>query len=331
MVKTGISIIRQIRATRGNVLVLIILVYFTCIFDCNSQSRKYISQFSHFQSYFNPGLTGYEGTTFRGLVRNQWNGLEGAPRTVFAGMEVDFADFSKLDDPKLAGKNAMGLNLLSDRYGAFMETELVVSYASRVRITENHNLRLGAGLVYNTVRLDGDRIFGEQANDPIIQQYTGSFGELEVLDFNLGLALTHDNYYLSYGMQYVNKGRLSRGDQFMDERPQVSILQAGVRENINENIGLIFNFFYRNQMGLPDNIEGNLKGLFMKKLWLGTGYRLNYTHNYQIGVVMPRFRIGYIYEVPVNKNLMFLGQTHEFILMFNVFEKKGKEESLPMW
>ena len=41
-----------------------------------AQSRKYMSQFSHLQGYFNPALTAYEGSIVKGLVRNQWAGWE---------------------------------------------------------------------------------------------------------------------------------------------------------------------------------------------------------------------------------------------------------------
>ena len=47
--------------------------------DSLAQNRKFVSQFSEFQSYFNPALTGYEGSVVRGFVRNQWGGIEGAP------------------------------------------------------------------------------------------------------------------------------------------------------------------------------------------------------------------------------------------------------------
>lgn len=77
-----------------------------------SQSRKYVSNFSHFQSYFNPGLTGYEGSAVRGFVRNQWSGIEGAPRSYFISAELDFGELSGELDPALMGKNAVSINML---------------------------------------------------------------------------------------------------------------------------------------------------------------------------------------------------------------------------
>ena len=80
------------------------------------QSRKYMSQFSHLQGYFNPALTAYEGSMVKGLVRNQWAGWEGAPKSYFVSAELDFANLGGSSD---LGKNAIGVNLLNDEYGAF--------------------------------------------------------------------------------------------------------------------------------------------------------------------------------------------------------------------
>jgi hypothetical protein len=85
-----------------------------------AQSRKYMSQFSHLQGYFNPALTAYEGSMVKGLVRNQWAGWEGAPKSYFVSAELDFSNLGGSSD---AGKNSIGVNLLNDEYGAFTESE----------------------------------------------------------------------------------------------------------------------------------------------------------------------------------------------------------------
>ncbi len=284
-----------------------------------AQSRKYISQFSHFQSYFNPGLTGYEGSALRGFVRNQWSGMEGAPKTYFISAEIDFSETKGLEDPALMGKNAFSLNLLHDTYGAFKETELLLAYASRVRLTARHQLRLGAGLNYQTIRLDGNALTSEQAGDPLIGQYVGGFSDMQIFDFNLGLALTHKSYYLSYAMHNVNKGRIASGEEFMEGRPVTYIAQAGYREALSSQVSLILNGFYRNQEGLPDNIEFNVKTLLGNKLWIGGGHRFDYASNLQFGVVFDKIRLGYVYEFPSNRSYLLPGQTHEFALVYRLF------------
>jgi len=211
--------------------------------ETQAQSRKFVSQFSHFQGYFNPTLTGYEGSVVRGFVRNQWGGIEGAPKTYFLSTELDFGELAGEVDPGLLGKNALSVNLLQDNYGAFRENEVTVNYAARVRLTEKHNLRLGTGVSYQSVRLDGNALTTEEANDPTIGQYIGTFSNMNVIDFNIGMALTHANYYLSYGIHRVNGGNIQNGDEFMDGYPAEQMIQAGYREALNDNLAVAANGF----------------------------------------------------------------------------------------
>lgn len=299
----------------------------------HAQSRKYVSSFSHFQSYFNPGLTGYEGSTIRGFVRNQWSGIEGAPKTYFFSTELDFGELSGVEDPALMGKNAMSINLLQETYGAFRETEVTLGYASRIRLSEKLNLRLGAGINYQAIRLDGNSLSTEEENDPTLGQYLGQFSNMNVVDFNLGIALTHANYYFSYGIHRVNGGRINSGDSFMDGYPASNIIQAGYRNAISPTVSVIVNGFYRSQKDIKDTFEFNFKALFLDRLWLGMGHRVDYATNAQIGIVTKRLRLGYVYEFPLGGNYQLRGNTHEFTVVFNLFHDNVKTASQPvvMW
>lgn len=298
-----------------------------------AQSRKYVSSFNLFQSYYNPGLTGYEGSTVRGFVRNQWSGVEGAPKTYFFSTELDFGELAGEDDPTLTGKNAVSVNLLYDTYGAFRETELTVGYASRIRLTEKHNLRLGAGLNYQSIRLDGNALTTEEQNDPTLGQYIGQFSNMNVVDFNLGIALTHANYYFSYGMHRVNGGKITSGDEFMDAYPASSIFQTGYRSAISNNVTVIVNGMYSIQKNQDDNIEFNFKALLMDRIWFGIGHRIDYATNAQLGIVTNRLRIGYVYEFPNGSGYNLPGNTHEFTAVFNIFRDNVRTDyqQVVMW
>ena len=280
------------------------------------QSRKYMSQFSHLQGYLNPALTAYEGSMVKGLVRNQWAGWEGAPKMSFISAELDFANLGGNSD---LGKNALGVNLLSDEYGAFKETELILSYATRIQVSEKAGLRMGAGLNINSIRLDGTRLTTEQANDPTLAQYVGGFSDMNVLDLNIGMSVTHQNYYVSYGVHNVNKGSISSGEVFMDKKPRVGIAQAGYRNRFSENITVIGNWMLRTQSDLPANVEFNLKFLFKDKFWIGGGHRVDYANNAQLGVLLGKLRFGYVYEWPMLQSYLLPNQTHEFMVSMRLF------------
>ena len=300
--------------------ILLISLALVLSLGARAQSRKYISQFSHLQGYYNPGLTAYEGSMVKGFVRNQWAGWEGAPKTYFVSAELDFSEFNGSGD---FGKNAVGVNMLSDEYGAFRETELILSYSTRVKISEQANLRLGAGLNFNQVRLDGNNLTTEQANDPTVSQYIGGFANMNVVDFNLGMSLTHPNYYVSYGLHNVNQGSISNGDIFMEKKPAVSIAQAGYRNRLSEQLTVATNLMWRSQYNLPDNVELNMKLLLRDRFWVGAGHRLDYANSAQLGMVMGKMRFGYVYEWPVLKSYLLPNPTHEFMLSIRLFEGMG--------
>lgn len=305
------------------VLIIVMLQFSLAV---KAQSRKYISQFSHVQSYLNPGMTGYDGSVVKGFVRNQWAGWEGAPKTYFVSAELDFSDFGSSGD---MGKNAIGINLLSDEYGAFRETELILSYGTRVQVSRSASLRLGAGINVNQIRLDGTNLTTEEANDPKVNQYLGGFAKMGIVDFNLGISLTHPNYYVSYGVHNVNKGSISNGDVFMDRKPMVNIVQAGYRNRVTEVFSMIVNGMYRSQENLPDNIEMTMKFLFYEKLWIGGGHRFDYANHIQLGMVMGKASLGYVYEFPMQQSYLLPNPTHELMLRMRLFDTEN--ETLSIW
>jgi len=280
------------------------------------QSRKYMSQFSHLQGYLNPALTAYEGSLVKGLVRNQWAGWEGAPKMNFVSAELDFANLGGNSD---LGKNAIGVNLLSDEYGAFKETELIFSYATRIHLRDKTSLRLGAGVNFNSIRLDGSRLSTEQSNDPILAQYVGGFTNMNIVDVNMGMSVMHPNYYISYGVHNINQGNINSGEVFMTKKPRVGIAQAGYRNRFSENMTVITNAMWRTQSDLPANVEFNLKFLFKDKFWVGGGHRVDYANNAQLGVLLGNLRLGYVYEWPMLKSYLLPNQTHEFMVSYRLF------------
>lgn len=302
------------------------LILFVCLtaFSGNwalAQSRKYVSQFNQLQSYFNPGLTGYEGSTVRGFVRNQWAGFEGAPKTYFLSLEIDPSEIKNSEEGLVSGKNAVGFNLVKDNYGPFSDTEMVISYASRIRVCKTSNLRLGAAMNYNMVVLDGNNLTTEQSNDPTLNQFVNSFANMTILDFNVGMAFTSENYYFSYAAHNLNGGSISSGDIFLESKPIASILQTGFKQSVSPNLSIYSHILYRLQSDLPSTMEFNIKALFREKVWVGVGHRIDYAFNMQLGYAMPKFKFGYAYEMPVSGAYLISNPTHEFMLSYYLFRK----------
>lgn len=243
----------------------------------------------------------------------------------------EFAVFAFLNCSDVVSGDAKGIRsivyILLDH--SFLWVELDQAFVSSrqpipSRISDRHNVRLGAGVNYLSVRLDGNALTVEQAQDATVGQYLGSFANMQIIDFNLGLALTHEDYYISYGMHHVNGGRLSSGDDFMNGQPMSIMVQTGYRYSFSESVTGIGNFFYRKQEGFADNTEINLKALMLDTFWVGAGHRLHYANSLHVGYLGGAIRLGYVYEYPINSSRQFLGNTHEFMVMFRFFDQQGQ-------
>src|SRR5690606_36069541 len=188
-------------------------------------------------------------------------------------------------------------------------------------------------LNYQSIRLDGNALKTEEQNDPTLGQYIGQLSNMNVVDFNLGMALTHSNYYVSYGIHRVNGGKITSGDEFVDAYPASSIFQAGYRSAVSANVAVIINGMYSIQKNQDDNIEFNFKDLLMDRLWLGFGHRIDYATNAQLGIITNRLRIGYVYEFPNGGSYNLPGNTHEFTAVFNIFRDNVSTDSqeVVMW
>ncbi|UCS95622.1 PorP/SprF family type IX secretion system membrane protein [Echinicola marina] len=312
------------------ILIILIVLFPLVLGMAHAQSRKYISHFSNFKSYYNPSLVAHGGSVAQSIVRNQWGGLPGAPKTILGSVEGDFSQLRKLDSIGIVGRNAAGLVVLFDQHGPFSETEILLNYTNRIRITENHMLGLGIGMKYLNTELDGTKLSPEQENDPGLSRYMGGFAESKVFDFNLGISLINKQYYLSYSLQNVSGAEISSGDDFYEGRAPISNLQAGFRGMLSPNVGLVGNMLYRMQKDLPFHQEFNVKAVMMEKVWLGVGHRVDYATNLQAGFMFDRFRVGYVYEMSTKRNSKMYGSTHEFMVSFSLFEK-GKQGVMGIW
>lgn len=300
--------------------ILLVLVFFVLGGSVFAQSRKYIGHYSDIKSYYNPSLVGIGGSSANSVIRNQWGGIQGAPKTVFGSLEGDFSQIRGVDSLGMMGRNAMGLSIMYDQHGPFTEMELMVNYTNRIRVAEKHLLGLGISLKYQDTELDGTRLSPEQSDDPSLSRYLGGFAEMKFFDLNLGAALLHKKYYLAYSVQNIGGGKLSNGDDFYSNRPPIYNMQAGYRGEINDKIGLIGNLIYRLQKDLPYHAEFNVKALLMEKVWMGVGHRVDHATSLQTGFIMDRFKVGYIYEVSTKSKSKMYGSTHEFMASVRLFD-----------
>lgn len=312
-----------------------------CSLAAVAQIKIDLIQYSLLQQYYNPALTGNQGSVVKALYRNQWTGFEDAPKTILASGELSLSDLStskayegRRGNVNPGTGNALGLSVLHDSFGPYSETQVYVSYGSAIRLSENLNLRWGSALSYKSNRLDGTRLTVDQ-DDPKYQHLLGQNNRKSRVDLNLGIALSSENYYLAYALQDVARNGFFRtGDDFFEENySRKHVLQAGYRTRLSEQFGLVANALYFYDKFQKETAEVQLKGVYNNTFWAGAGYRKDLAFNLTAGVRINHLQLGYAYEIPTGDAQAVPNNTNEILISYQLFDTNSfrRENRLLIW
>jgi type IX secretion system PorP/SprF family membrane protein len=308
-------------------IICMALVLIACS-TSEGQSRKYASSFSTLQQYHNPAFTGFQGSVFKSYYRNQWAGFDGAPKTIFISAEINLADRLRKEDFPLKEKeqivktgiqHSVGLSVLHDSFGPFIENQIFANYRSSVNLTPKVKLQAGATLAYYAQSLDGSKLTSDEANDPSLFRYINQNSRASRLDFNIGLALCGNNFYVGYAMQNIKGDLGSTKDNFFNSNNKMHyVIQGGYRNAFSDHVGIIFNGLFRFDDLLKETLEGQVKGVFYNTAWLGFGYRKSLAYSLHTGFRVKQLRLSYAYEIPVGKAQMTGSGTNEIVLTYEL-------------
>lgn len=286
-------------------LILVVCSVFVFL-QAHAQGRKQLANFSHYKQFFNPSLTGYEGSVLKSLYRNQWTGFEDAPKTILASAELDMAMLSQKKGRYFSGrsrreavsdqsaKHALGLTLLHDQFGPAKEMQVNLSYGAAIRLSEDFSLRWGTALTYTAQHLDGNSLTLDQENDPRFSKIIGQENRSGRGDINLGLSLTSARFYLGYALQNVTDGKLlSTGSDYLsDFSRRKHVASAGYRMGVTDDIGFTVNGLYQYDQEFKSTVEGQVKAVYNNLFWVSGGYRNDLAYTLGAGLHLDQLSVG---------------------------------------
>ncbi|SFH04415.1 PorP/SprF family type IX secretion system membrane protein [Pontibacter chinhatensis] len=295
-----------------------------------AQNRRQLANFSQFRHYYNPALTGHEGTVLRAAYRNQWTGFKDAPKTMLASGELDLQDAQGPSRPFAArpqgreqagptgARHGLGLILFHDQFGPTKETQAVLSYGAGVQLSERLSLRWGTGLSYTFYRLDGNSLTVDQVNDPRFADVLGSENRSGRADINLGLSLTGQHFYVGYALLDVTEGKVaSSGNELLgDLYKRRHVAQVGFRQSITDLVGISLSGIYQHDSQQKSVTEGQVKAIYNNLFWVGGGYRHEMAYTLGAGLRLNQLGIGYTYETPTQDARAIDKSTNEVTLSF---------------
>jgi type IX secretion system PorP/SprF family membrane protein len=219
------------------------------------QSAQY-TQYAFNSLVINPAYAGSKEVIHAsGLLRSQWNGLEGAPRTQTLSL-----DASALDH-----KLGLGLHLVNDKLGAQGQKSIYLSTAVKVWLSDQSKLALGVAAGATQYYLDGSRL---RVNQPDPDLATA--GESKVLpDTKIGLYFTTPRFFAGLSVAHAIgfKTRLPLDPE------RHYFLTSGYIFTISDMLKFRPSFLLKEDFKSPGSLDLNAFMLIGDRIWVGSTYR----------------------------------------------------------
>jgi type IX secretion system PorP/SprF family membrane protein len=332
---------------------LIFLAGVTGVLQLNAQQRPHYTQYILNQYILNPALSGIENyTDMKMSVRDQWVGLNGAPKTMYLSVHAPIgkSDYrTSATSYEVPGQNprgkyywenytaaephhGIGMTIINDKTGSFNRFSANASYAYHLGLTPTTNLSAGFSAGITNVSIDRTKTDFSGTGDPFDPATGASLSsELNRIrpDVSFGLWLYSKNYFMGLSAQQIIPQKLVFTDDaaFLTKGKLIPhiFFTAGYRFLVGEDINAIPSVmvkYIKNSSQTSFQPEANLKLQYRDLLWLGGSYRYENGYAAMAGFnVSNTLNVGYSYDFTTTALNTVSRGTHEFMVGFLIGNK----------
>lgn len=280
-----------------------------------AQQNPMYTQYMFNTLAINPAYAGSRNVvSITSLYRNQWSGIEGAPKT----------GTLSADAPFLNKKIGLGAQLYSDKLGKTQTNGASLSAAYRIRMDKGS---LSFGLQGNInqlkVNLTEVSLGSNQGLDPAFATNINK----TLFNFGTGVYYNSDRFYLGLSLQDLIPNDLSddNGTKLSGKQEIHMFLASGYVFPLSDDFDFKPSFLIKGVKGAP--VEADINATLWIKSVVGVGaqYRTNADISGLIELqVTPNIRIGYSYDHSVTRLQNFNSGSHEIMLRYEFGFESGK-------
>jgi type IX secretion system PorP/SprF family membrane protein len=297
---------------------LIIITLLTCAGHAAlAQQDAMYTQYMFNTLAINPAYAGSRNvTSFTALYRDQWVGIEGAPKTATATLDMP------IDDKRVG----LGVQVFDDKIGITSTAGAFVSYAYRIRFdkgTLSFGLQAGGSQYlanFNSVALNtggsGDLAFSQNINKWL-------------LDFGTGIYYNTDRFYIGLSSPQMLNNKLDnlsvQGNNSFAGQQMHLFLASGYVFPVGQGLNFKPSVLIKEVSGAP--IEADLNAT----LWIHDIIALGGQYRSDAGVagmvelqISSQLRLGYSYDMSTTKLVQYNSGSHEIMLRYEFGSQKGK-------
>lgn len=316
--------------------VLPVCSLFLACFSLHAQNYPVYNSYYINPYLYNPAEAASEFTYIFVNHRQQWMGVEGAPR-------LTTANFNTLLNESRAG---VGVKLSSYSRGILTSSDISLTYAYGLLLNQKNTLFFGlsGGVISNTIDTEGI------IDDPAVENYvanniqpTANFGLLfrSASGLNFGVTLPQlfapkFNSGASFEATDFSPVDNIIGTLYYRKKVEGKIVakrKKGVRTKVKTKEAyapLEFYLMYKYAKAGNSQFEAMTKLNLSENFWLGAGYRLSYGFTGSLGFSYGKFLMAYSYEPGGQPTPGFSQATHELQLGVRLGEVRKFKRTAPM-
>jgi type IX secretion system PorP/SprF family membrane protein len=294
-------------------IILSILGLIAC-FNASAQQDEQFTMYFFNTLIQNPGYAGSrEVISLVGLYRNQWTGIDGAPKTISASIH----------SPMRNDKVGLGLNIVNDKLGVTNFTRITGDYAYRIPVgTRGGKLAIGLQASMLSLTNNFSELNTLTGNDPGFMQ---DVKNLWLPNVGAGLYYYTQKAYLGVSMPHMLNFNLdkreiqSKADSAFARQFTHIFATAGYVLPLTKDIKLkpavLMKYLPGTEnRGAPAQFDFNLSALLKEALWVGASYRTGDSFDFILGYQFNRqLRAAVAYDV-TNTELRAVSD-HSFEIM----------------
>ena len=306
-----------------------------------AQQKPHYTQYIMNNYIINPAIGGIENYIDVKLsVRNQWVGIDGAPKTFYATIhgpigKKDYRTTATYFETKgmnprgqsywqdyssAAPHHGLGMTVVNYSTGYINRLTGYATYSYHIGLTDKTSLAAGIGLGFSAISLKLDKVTLANSFDPAVNLASTSVKKINP-ELNAGLWLYSDLYFMGIAAQQIIPVKLSLVDNTLYKSTLIPHLFGtfGLRVPISEDINGLPSIMVRYIASAPIGVDVNFKAQYRDLLWVGGSYRKGVGFSAMTGVnIANKFNVSYSYDL--NNSKYMLGTinkgTHEIVLGF---------------
>ena len=258
------------------------------------------------------GSRGHASAT--GLLRSQWVGLDGAPRS----------QTFTIDTP-VGERVGLGLAIANDELGPSKETYIDLNFSYTIHTSATRKLSFGIKGGGRLLDIDFSRGSTQTAGDALFQNNVSEF----LPTVGVGVYWHSDRNYI--GVSIPNLFTDQTYDDIQQtvaaERLHLFII-GGIVTDLSSSIKFKPAFLFKSVEGAPVIVDLSANFMFYEKLRLGASYRWDDSVSGLAGFQLtPQLLLGYSYDYTTTELQRFNTGSHEITLRFDLISKSKKIKS----